>query len=243
MSRRLALVADLPLAVQEEIRRGQIGAQAAMRYLVPLARVDREACERLAAGIAGKELSDREIGMLYTAWREAPRSTRNRLLEDPLLLVRALHEVSRRPPPGHPGEILLRDAERLVASSRRACKEWPEAVGELSPSQREELRDRLAQARADLEQLERILIPKSLGISDPAQNNSAVEPLDPVPSPTGHNRRKETRNEHAQSKPTSGDSRDAQQRLQDPSDRADASHLSEHSDAGGGVEVYTHVAG
>ena len=34
VSRRLALVSELPLAVQEEVRRGRIGAHAAMKHLV-----------------------------------------------------------------------------------------------------------------------------------------------------------------------------------------------------------------
>jgi hypothetical protein len=38
-----------------------------------LARANAEACERLVAAIAGKGLTNREIGQLYAAWREGVR--------------------------------------------------------------------------------------------------------------------------------------------------------------------------
>jgi len=52
VSRHLALVQDLPEAVQEHVRRGRIPPQAAMRSLVPLARQSRQDCVRLAQAIA-----------------------------------------------------------------------------------------------------------------------------------------------------------------------------------------------
>jgi hypothetical protein len=41
VSRRLALVKELPESVQTHVREGKIGAQAAMKYLVPMARAKR----------------------------------------------------------------------------------------------------------------------------------------------------------------------------------------------------------
>src|SRR5438876_199650 len=46
VSRRLALVDLLPDAIQQQVREGKIAAQVAMKYLVPVARVDAEHCER-----------------------------------------------------------------------------------------------------------------------------------------------------------------------------------------------------
>jgi ParB family chromosome partitioning protein len=48
VSRRLALVELLPEAVQRHVREGNITAQIAMKYLVPVARVSAEDCERMA---------------------------------------------------------------------------------------------------------------------------------------------------------------------------------------------------
>ena len=73
VSRRLALVGELPAAIQERVQRGELPAHAAMKHLVPLARANAEACERLVAAIAGKGLTNREVGQLYAAWREGVR--------------------------------------------------------------------------------------------------------------------------------------------------------------------------
>ena len=45
VSRRLGLVRELPESVQAHVRAGAIGAHAAMRYLVPLARANADDCE------------------------------------------------------------------------------------------------------------------------------------------------------------------------------------------------------
>jgi hypothetical protein len=65
VSRRLALVEELPETIQEHVRRGELPAHAAMKHLVPFARANPEACERLVAAIAGKGLTNRQIGQLY----------------------------------------------------------------------------------------------------------------------------------------------------------------------------------
>ena len=49
VSRRLALVELLPEAIQQQVREGKIGAQVAMKFLVPVARQSLEDCQRMAA--------------------------------------------------------------------------------------------------------------------------------------------------------------------------------------------------
>jgi ParB family chromosome partitioning protein len=44
VSRRLALVQELPDVVQQRVQRGEIVAHGAAKYLVPLARANRQAC-------------------------------------------------------------------------------------------------------------------------------------------------------------------------------------------------------
>ncbi len=57
VSRRLSLVAELPASVQEHVRTGAIGAHAAMKYLVPLARANRwRSCTR-----RGRERASRRV--------------------------------------------------------------------------------------------------------------------------------------------------------------------------------------
>lgn len=59
VSRRLALVRELPESIQERVRRGEIVAHAAEKYLVPLARANQQACLRLVEGIGSLRLSSR----------------------------------------------------------------------------------------------------------------------------------------------------------------------------------------
>jgi ParB family transcriptional regulator, chromosome partitioning protein len=49
---RLALVETLPQTVQQWVREGKIAAQLAMRYLAPVARINREHCRRMAEAFA-----------------------------------------------------------------------------------------------------------------------------------------------------------------------------------------------
>ena len=52
VSRRLALVELLPEAIQQQVREGKISAHIAMKFLVPVARINLEDCERMAAVFA-----------------------------------------------------------------------------------------------------------------------------------------------------------------------------------------------
>ena len=77
VSRRLALVELLPEAVQRHVREGSIAAQIAMKYLVPVARVSAEDCERMAAAFVKHRCDSRQAAQLYTAWREGSRVPEN----------------------------------------------------------------------------------------------------------------------------------------------------------------------
>jgi len=96
VSRRLALVRALPDPIQREVRAGRIAPHAAMKYLVPLARANRDACLALSEAIAGTDLSIRQIGDLYTMWQEGTDETRALLVTDPLLMLRVRAEATAR---------------------------------------------------------------------------------------------------------------------------------------------------
>lgn len=156
VSQRLALAQVLPQSVQEHIRAGRIPAQAAIKYLVPLARTKREDCEVLSEAIAKHHLTSREVGELYRAWREGSWDMRRRVLEDPELFLRAQRELEEE----HPVEVraadgLLRDLELVGRLARRAERRWREGSGVMEPKEREEVRLCLEQAREDLARLAR----------------------------------------------------------------------------------------
>jgi hypothetical protein len=70
VSRRLALVEVLPEAIQQQVREGQILAQVALKFLVPVARQSLEDCQRMAAIFAQHHCETREAGQLYEPHRK-----------------------------------------------------------------------------------------------------------------------------------------------------------------------------
>jgi ParB/RepB/Spo0J family partition protein len=119
VSRRLALVSELPEAVQELVRSGGLPAHAAMKHLVPLARAKLAGWEALAAAAAAHKLSSRQVGVLAATWAAATPEGRTLVLEDPHLALRA-EEQARRPQEKSPIERLLGDVAALGAIARRA---------------------------------------------------------------------------------------------------------------------------
>ncbi len=94
VSHRLGLLDELAAAVQERVRAGTIPPQAAMKYLVPFARANKRQCEQLLAGLSDTRVSVREVGALYSAWRQADRAGKQRIVEAPLLFLRALSSTA-----------------------------------------------------------------------------------------------------------------------------------------------------
>jgi hypothetical protein len=64
VSRRLALVELLPEAIQQQVREGKLGAQVAMKYLVPVARVNADDCTRMAAVFVAHRCDTRQAGQI-----------------------------------------------------------------------------------------------------------------------------------------------------------------------------------
>jgi hypothetical protein len=90
VSRRLALIEALTASAQARVRAGTVPPHAAMKYLVPLARANKRQCEQLIAGLGDTRVSDRELAALYDAWRCADRAGKQRIVAEPLLVLRAL---------------------------------------------------------------------------------------------------------------------------------------------------------
>jgi ParB family transcriptional regulator, chromosome partitioning protein len=93
VSRRLALVELLPESIQQQVREGKLGAQLAMKYLVPMARVSREDCVRMASAFVQQHCNTREAGQLHAAWREGSRVVRERVLAEPELFLKTQRQV------------------------------------------------------------------------------------------------------------------------------------------------------
>lgn len=117
VSRRLALVEQLPERVQQLVRQAAISAHVAMKYMVPLARANASDCEKLAEGIAGQRVSVRKMHKLYVAWRAADAQTRKRIVEHPTLFLSASAHAA--PSAVDPDADVLSELHALDASLRR----------------------------------------------------------------------------------------------------------------------------
>jgi ParB family chromosome partitioning protein len=153
VSRRLALVTDLPASVQEQVRLGRIGAHAAMKHLVPLARANRHDCERLAREIAHHRFTTREVELLCTTWRNEPY-LRERVVTAPKLFLRVRRELEEEEPVAvRAGEELLRHLDLIGLMARRAARQWREAARALDISGRDNAWLCVEQAIDDLKKL------------------------------------------------------------------------------------------
>ena len=159
VSRRLALVRELPDSVQQSIRQGRIVPHAATKYPVPMARANRDHCERMARAIEKHQLSTRDVGLLYVGWRDGDATSRERLIDDPLLFLRvrrSLSETSQDAVGSREG--LLKDAAVISASARRARQRMRDGAGVgLSPLDYESLLASLHLADSEIRRLVEIL--------------------------------------------------------------------------------------
>ena len=114
VSRRLALVELLPEAIQQQVREARLGAQVAMKYLVPVARVSADDCTRMAAALVAHHCTTRQAGELYTAWRKGTRVVRERILAEPELFLKTQRQV----PADRPAAVeqVERDLDMVIAS-------------------------------------------------------------------------------------------------------------------------------
>jgi ParB/RepB/Spo0J family partition protein len=119
VSRRLALVRELPEAVQELVRSGVLVAHAAMKHLVPLARANLAQCLELAPALAAHGLSSRQIGTLCAAFVAGTDESRQLILTAPHLVLRAEAEA-QRPKDKSAAERVLSDVATVAAIARRA---------------------------------------------------------------------------------------------------------------------------
>src|SRR5215469_17692962 len=89
VSRRLALVQELPDVVQQRVQRGEIVAHGAAKYLVPLARANRQACLDLVEAMGSTRVTSADLGILYRAYQTGNWVTRQRLLEASLMFLKS----------------------------------------------------------------------------------------------------------------------------------------------------------
>ncbi len=96
VSRRLALLDSLSPSVQEAVRLGQISSWAACRVIVPMARANSAHAEELIRSIAGRNLSTRNLAVLFTHYKKAGQKVRERMVTEPLLFLASFETTKEK---------------------------------------------------------------------------------------------------------------------------------------------------
>jgi ParB/RepB/Spo0J family partition protein len=152
VSGRLALLEVLPAPIQEQVRIGRLSAHAAMKYLVPLSRLDAGAAAQLAAALEPLKATSREVGALYAGWTAGTMRTRELIVSHPEVYLRAQAAQASVPPSAT--QRFLQDLGALGGIARRARRALEQGLlQQVLESERSEVQDAFARANADLQRL------------------------------------------------------------------------------------------
>jgi ParB/RepB/Spo0J family partition protein len=150
VSRRLALVKELPSSVQDHVRSGAISAHSAMKYFVPLARAKRTDCERLCSAVAPLRLSTRQVAEVCAAFIGGNEASRSSLLKDPSLFIRASHEAKKPPLELNAARLMLNDLSMVASIARRISRRFRDGVArQIQTTERPEILACARQSQAD----------------------------------------------------------------------------------------------
>jgi len=184
VSRRLALVRSLPREVQERVRNGAVPAHAAMKYLVPMARAKSTDCVRLVAALGSQPPSTRDVGALYARWLSGSMETRELVVTQPYVVLRACEQARRdeKISEDTKSRKLLDDFGILIGTSRRARARLVRGqLGHLLPTEAQETRQAAQKARWECEALFRSAAPLLTAPVAKPCSDSRGEPL-PIPT-------------------------------------------------------------
>jgi ParB/RepB/Spo0J family partition protein len=212
VSRRMGLVELLPTSVQQQVRSGAITAHVAMKYLVPVARMNAEDCCRMAEGFARHRLHSREAGQLYAAWRNATPAVRLRLLAEPQLFLKTQRQHEKSP--AAPAMVeLSRDLDVVIAMMRRANRRLRGTTVELDLPQCTDTHNKIQLALEELNRLA-IKLPQPAAAEELRALREREIPEE-VPNLSHQG------GEDAESESTRGDPGDARAKAEQPRNRAD----------------------
>jgi ParB family transcriptional regulator, chromosome partitioning protein len=155
VSRRLGLIRSLPGDIQDAVRAGAIVPHAAMKYLVPLARAHGGAAAALGRTIAPLRLSTRQVGVLYRGWVQGTDKSRELILSEPLVFLRAHEQVlaEARAMTSAPNR-LVQDFESIANTAARATRRLAQGLWlQLMRADRQAASIALQRARAECDAL------------------------------------------------------------------------------------------
>ena len=123
VSRRLALVRELPTRIQGLVREGKLSSHIATKLLVPMARAKADDASRLAEAMARLGLSCRDAHRLHAGYVQSGTRGRELLLDKPELYLRSEQEAGR-PSSESPSPIeqVTGELDALAGMSRRTFR-------------------------------------------------------------------------------------------------------------------------
>jgi ParB/RepB/Spo0J family partition protein len=152
VSGRLALLQALPASIQEQIRAGTLSAHAAMKYLVPLARVNAAAAQALATALTPLKPTSRQVGALYAGWQAGTLRTRELIEQSPQIYLQA--QAALETPSVSVTQRFLQDLGALGGIARRAHRALEgRLLAEIQESEREEVTAAFARANGEVQPL------------------------------------------------------------------------------------------
>ncbi len=152
VSGRLALLQALPAPIQEQIRAGTLSAHAAMKYLVPLARVNAAAAQALATALMPLKPTSRQIGALYAGWQAGTMRTRELIEQSPQIYLQA--QAALETPSLSVTQRFVQDLGALGGIARRAHRALEgRLLAEIQQSEREEVSAAFARANGEVQRL------------------------------------------------------------------------------------------
>jgi hypothetical protein len=89
ISRRLALVNDLPEEVLDALCKGHLSTWAAGRILAPLARANKDHAVRLTNALVEQPLSARDLNVIWQHYAKSNTKVRDHLVDNPHLFIKA----------------------------------------------------------------------------------------------------------------------------------------------------------
>jgi ParB family transcriptional regulator, chromosome partitioning protein len=159
VSRRIALVTELPASVHQHVHDGALGAHAVMKYLVPLARANAGDCEKLAQALAPLRPSSRQMRELYATYVAGNPKARELVVNHPALVLRARAEaVCESMQSCTQVEHLLADLGIVTAVTRRAIGRLMHgALDDANGEERQRVTAAVGEAQGELETVRRRL--------------------------------------------------------------------------------------
>jgi ParB family chromosome partitioning protein len=160
VSRRLGLLKVLPEDLLGQVRQGRISLWAATRILAPLARANSTHARTLLQPLEQQPLSTRELKRVYSHYREATKTQRERLVANPALFLKALdsreqQRADQRLAAGAEG-AWCEDLKVVAQILKRLIRQIPTLFAQ-DTVERERLAQAFTPAKTQFERLEQAL--------------------------------------------------------------------------------------